>query len=143
MKASGGRQAELLEKMRDEKGPQYTEALALALSRLEGEPHRKARRALAERLTRMKDETLAAYLQDEDGEIRRAAALAVAMKESKSLLPHLIPLLRDPEMSVVRAAHAALKEMTAQDFGPAADASREDRDRAALQWLQWWDKQKK
>jgi hypothetical protein len=142
-KASGDRQAELLEKMRDEKGVQYTEALAAAIPLLEGESHRKAREALAERLTRLKEKSLAAYLVDEDAEIRRAAALAVAMKESKALLPNLIPLLRDRELSVVHATHAALKELTGQDFGPAANASREDRDQAALKWLKWWNKQKK
>jgi hypothetical protein len=50
-------------------------------------------------------------------------------------------LLRDPESRVVLAAHAALKELTGQDFGPTADASRQDRDQAALKWLRWWNKQ--
>ena len=129
--------------MRDEKGVQYTEALATAIAQLEGEARRKAREALAERLTRLKEKSLAAYLLDEDAEIRRAAALACAMKESKVLIPQLIPLLRDPEMLVVHATHAALKELTGQDFGPTAKASREDRDQAALQWLKWWNKQQK
>jgi len=143
VKATGGRRAELLEEMRDEKGPQYTEALAAAIPQLEGESHKQARAALAERLTRMKAKVLAEYLQDEDAEIRRAAALACAMKESKELIPNLIPLLRDSETSVVRAAYAALKALTGEDFGPAAGASREDRDRAALKWLGWYSKKKK
>lgn len=143
VKEKGARQLELLDEMQKGKGPRYTEALAAAIPRLEGQSRRKAREALADRLTRMKDDTLAAYLQDEDAEIRRAAALACAMKDSKSLTPNVIALLRDHDMVVVRAAHAALKEMTGQDFGPAANASREDRDQATLKWLQWWGKKKK
>ena len=143
VKAPPGRQAKLLEKIQGEKGPQYTEALALAIPQLDGEPRRLARDALADRLTRMKATVLAEYLQDDDAEIRRAAALAVAMKESKELIPNLIPLLRDAEVSVARAAHAALKELTGQDFGPTAKATREQREQAAVKWLQWWGKQKK
>jgi hypothetical protein len=137
---TGARQSAVLEQMRNGKGVQFTEALAAAIPRLEGEPRRKAREVLAERLTRMKEATLATYLQDEDAEIRRAAALACAMKESKVLVPNLIILLRDPEARVVIAAHAALKELTGQDFGPSADASREDRDQAVLKWQRWWNR---
>jgi HEAT repeat protein len=91
----------------------------------------------------MKETTLATYLQDDDAEIRRAAALACAMKESKVLVPNLILLLRDPESSVVLAAHAALKELTGRDYGPSADASGEDRDRAIVQWQRWWNRQQR
>jgi HEAT repeat protein len=143
VKATGARQAELLEQMKNEKGSVQTEALATAIPYLDGESHRKAREALAERLTRMKDETLTGYLQDDDVEIRRAAALAIGMKESKSLVPNLIPMLRDPEITVARAAHAALKALTGQDFGPASKATREERDQAVIKWLQWWGQQRK
>ena len=141
--ATGARQSALLEQMRNGKGVQFTEALATAIPHLQGEARRKAREALAERLTRMKETTLATYLQDDDAEIRRAAALACAMKESKVLVPNLILLLRDPESSVVLAAHAALKELTGRDYGPSADASREDRDRAIVQWQRWWNRQQR
>jgi hypothetical protein len=137
------KRTELLDSMESEKGVKYTEALAAAIPRLEGEAHRKARAALANRLTRMKDETLAEYLQDEDPEIRRAAALAVGQKESKTLLPSLISMLRDPDISVVRAAHASLKALSGQDFGPSAKATREERDQAVLKWIEWWSKQRK
>jgi HEAT repeat protein len=143
VKAPAARRGELLETMEEAKGLKYTEALAAAIPHLEGESHRKAREALANRLTRMKDETLADYLQDDDAEIRRAAALAIGQKESKKLLPHLISLLRDSEISVVRAAHASLKALTGEDFGPAAKATREERDQAVLKWIEWWSKQRK
>ncbi len=143
LKATGARRPILLEEMENGKGTHYTEALATAIPKLEGEAHHKAREALANRLTRMKDETLADYLQDDDAEIRRAAALAVGQKESKALTPHLIALLRDTETSVVRAAHASLKALTGKDFGPAAKATRDERDRAILRWTAWWSKQRK
>jgi hypothetical protein len=141
VKASGARQTQLLENYRDGKGVQFTEALVSAIPRLSGESKRKAREALAERMTRMSDKTLGSYLQDEDPELRRAAALALAMKESKDRIPDLIRLLGDDEPLVERAAHAALKSLTGQDLGPAAGADRAERDKAVAAWKAWWDKQ--
>jgi hypothetical protein len=117
----------LLEKYRDGKGVTFTEALAGAIPQLDGEAKSKARDALAERLTRMKADTLVRYFQDQDAEIRRAAALAAAMKEDKALIGGLISLLEDPEPAVKRAAHAALKDLSGEKFGPSAD-----------EWKAWW-----
>jgi hypothetical protein len=142
-KTSGPRFELLLHTYRIGKGTEYTEALCLAIPQMSGDSQQKAREALAERLARMKDETLVEYLQDEDDEIRRAAAFAIGQKESKTLIPNLIALLRDHEMSVVRAAHASLKLLTDKDFGPAAKATREERDQAVLKWTAWWSKQRK
>jgi hypothetical protein len=143
LKAGPTRRMELLDEMESGRGAKYTEALAAAIPKLEGEAHRKARQALADRLTRMKDETLAEYLQDDDDEIRRAAAIAIGQKESKALIPNLIGLLRDHEMSVVHAAHASLKALTDQDFGPPVKARREECDQSVLKWVEWWSKQAK
>jgi hypothetical protein len=143
LKATGTQRDELIESMENEKGVKYTEALAAAIPKLDGDSHRKAREALANRLTRMKDETLQEYFQDDDPEIRRAAAIAAGQKDSKTLVPYLISLLRDPENSVVRAAHASLKSLTEKDFGPAATATREERDQAVQKWIAWWSKQRK
>jgi hypothetical protein len=141
VQAPAARQGALLESLRDGKGVVYTEALAAAIPQLTGEAQDKTRAALAERLTRMKATTLAKYFEDEDAEVRRAAALACAMKDGKDLVPGLIRLLSDREPLVERAAHAALKELTGQDFGPAAGASRADRARAVAAWKVWWNKQ--
>jgi hypothetical protein len=143
IKSSGARQIQLLKQMQEGKGVEFTEALAAAIPQLPSQPQQKARAALVERLTRMKDTTLTAYLADEDAEIRRAAASASALKASKVLVPHVIPLLRDPNPLVAQAAHSALKEITGSDFGPAADAGPDERAEAARRWLQWWDKQKR
>ena len=143
VKSAGSRQAQLLQQMQQGKGPNFTEALALAIPQLFGEPKRKARTALAERLARMKDSTLTTYLADEDAEIRRGAASAIAQKDSKSLVPQIIPLLRDPDAGVAEAAHMALRDLTGKDFGPKADVSREEREEAIRKWLDWWNKQER
>ncbi len=141
LKANGRSRDALLETMESGKGVKYTEALALAIPSLEGETRKKAREALANRLTRMKDETLQEYFQDENPEIRRAAAIAAGQKDSKTLVLAVIALLRDPEDGVVRAAHASLKSLTGKDFGPSASATREERDQAVQKWIDWWSKQ--
>jgi hypothetical protein len=137
-KATGERRSELLKELRETKGTEYTEALADVIGRLDGEARRKAREALADRLTRMKPATLRSYLKDDDSEIRRAAALAVAQRDATSLVPDLIKLLNDPESLVERAAHAALKSMAGKDLGPPAGADRAERDKAIAAWELWW-----
>jgi hypothetical protein len=139
--AKGTQQEELLAKYKEGKGSAYTMALAGAIARLSGDSKNKTRDALAERLTRMTAATLRAELKDDDPEIRRAASLACAMKDDKSHMPDLIPLLDDPEPLVNRAAHAALKSLSNQDFGPAKDASVKERARAVEAWKAWWEKQ--
>ena len=127
--APAERRGPLLEKYRDGKGVVFTEALAGAIPQMAGDSRDKAREALAERLTRMKVDTLVRYFQDQDAEIRRAAALAAAMKDDKALIPALINLLTDSEPAVARAAHAALKDMSGQQIGPSAE-----------EWKAWWNK---
>jgi hypothetical protein len=139
--AKDAKQEELLVKYKETKGTAYTLALAGAIPRLSGDSKSKARNALAERLTRMTAGTLRAELKDDDPEIRRAASLACAMKDDKSHVPDLIPLLDDPEPLVGRAAHAALKSLTNQDFGPAKDASAKERTQAIEAWKGWWGNQ--
>ena len=134
VQAPPAKQEQALQTLREAKGTVYTEALASAIPLLDDAARRKAARdALAERLSRMKDQTLGLYLKDEDAEIRRAAALACVLKDAKTLIPGLIPLLDDPEKDIVRkAALLALKELSGKNLGPA----RED-------WQAWWDKQGK
>ena len=117
VKAPAARQGEVLQRLRDGRGVQFTDALASAIPQLDGEAKRKAREALAERLSNFKSETVVQYLEDEDAEVRRAAALAVAMKDARSFAPRVVPLLKDRDPSVARAAHAALKAMAGKDLG--------------------------
>lgn len=122
-------QESLLQQLRDGKGATYTETLASAIPRLHGEMKSKARDALAERLTRMTVVTLRDKLSEDNVEIRSAAALACGMKDEKSFVPDLIPMLRDSEQRVARAAHLALKTLTQQDFGMSGS-----------RWRDWWQK---
>jgi hypothetical protein len=142
-KANTSRFELLLHNFRLGKGTEFTEGLALAIPQLSGERQKRVQEELVKRLTRMTDTTLKGYLGDEIMEIRVAAARACALKGSKSLVPQLIPLLRDTRGGVSEAAHQALKELSGQDFGPKANASREQRVQASRQWTDWWNKQLK
>jgi HEAT repeat protein len=141
LKAPPEREEGLLAKLRDSKGLPFTEALVSAIPRLSGPSQNKAREALAERLVRMTAATLREKLQDERQELRRAAALACGSKGDKDHIPDLIPLMEDPEEPVARAAHAALKQLTGQDLGPAPADNLSERQAAAARWLAWWKKQ--
>jgi len=127
--------------MQKAKGGDYTDALALAIPRLEGETKQKAREALANRFTRLKPKILLTYMEDGDPEIRRAAVLASAMRELRAHIPAIIERLADSEPTVVRAAHAALKTVTDKDFGPSAHATLAERNRAIEAWKDWWKRQ--
>jgi hypothetical protein len=117
VQASPDEQMTILNRLRDNKGPANTEALAAAIPLLKGAVKTKACDALADRLARMTSATLREKLHDPSVEIRRAAALACAMKEDKALIPDLVHLLDEREDRVRRAAQAALKSLIGQDFG--------------------------
>jgi hypothetical protein len=139
--AAPERRSALLAKLRDGKGSAYSLALANAIGQLSGDMKKTVREALAERLQRLKSANLAAYMEDENPELRRAAALACALKEDKTLIGKLIDLLDDPESAVQRAAYAALKSLTNQDFGPAREAAPDERAEAVAAWRDWWKQQ--
>jgi hypothetical protein len=134
------RQPQEIERLRDQKGPDNTVALALALPHLSSRMQQAARDALAQRLARMSSKTLSKYLQDDEPEIRRAAVRVCEDKGKKEFVPRLIVLLGDREPAVARSAYAALKGLTGQDFGPAADADAAARRRATDEWQAWWKK---
>jgi hypothetical protein len=140
--ANGKLQEEALTKLRDGKGRKYTEAILSAISQLSGEAKKNARKSLAERLKEESADKLSDLLDDRDVEIRRAAALACALKESKQHIPQLIGMLRDREPLAARAAWAALKNITGENFGPSADSTDADKDKAIEAWRAWWNEWK-
>jgi len=142
LQAGPGQQEKTVEKFRDARGVVYTEALAAAIPKLEKSIRGKAREALADRLTRMSSATLQEKLQDDNPEVRCAAAIACAQKEDKTHVPRLIELLEDEQPVVRRGALAALKNLSGKDFGPEAEASREERAKAIADWKAWWSKNK-
>jgi hypothetical protein len=141
VQAAPAKQERLLDSLREGKGAAHTQALLSAIPKLDGDLKKKARDALAERMSRMTAATLRARLADENAEMRRAAALACAMREEKEHIPRLIELLDDPEAPVARAAHAGLKSLSGKDFGPAKDAGRDEIAKAVAAWKGWWKEQ--
>lgn len=141
VKAGAAQREALIDKLKDGKGNEYTQALAWAISKLEGKGREDAREALALRLAGMTTETIRGRFSDDDAEIRRAAALACVVKDDKSFIPDLISLLEDKETVVQRAAHAALKSLSGKDFGPAANADALERATARAAWKAWWKQQ--
>lgn len=135
----------LLEKYRDTKGADYTDALARALAELSGDAQAAPREALAARLTRMTPATLTGFMKDRNRELRRAAALACAAKGKdriKEFGEDLIKLIGDDDPLVVQAARASLKELSGQDHGPDSAATAAGRGRALIAWQKWWAGQK-
>jgi hypothetical protein len=127
---------------KDAKGTAYTQALVLAIGRLEGDRAKQAREALAERLTRMTAETLRTMAKGDEAELRRASILAMAMKDDKTFIPDLIAALEDEDL-VARAAHAGLKSLTGKDLGPSANSTGAERKAAVAAWKDWWALQKR
>jgi hypothetical protein len=128
---------QLLRKYTVASGVEYTEAIATAIPRLSADARKIAREALAERLSARKETTLLGYLTDSDAEIRRAAALALGMREAKEMVPEIAKLLLDPEPSVVHAAHASLRSLTGEDYGPQADDTEERKKEAVRRYQAW------
>jgi hypothetical protein len=137
-KAPADRVDELLDQFRQAKGNEYTVSLARVIPKLEGENKKKARQSLADRISEMTSEALREKLGDSDSEIRRAACIATAMKEDRQRIPELIHLLEDSDPAVNRAAYAALKSLSNEDFGPAKNADPRDIVKAVNAWKTWW-----
>jgi HEAT repeat protein len=127
---------------RDSKGVKYTEALAAAIEKSASVDRTELRDALAERMVRMTDTTLRAYLDDTLAEIRRAATLGLAKKKSTAHVERMAELLLDPDLLVAGAAHSALCQLSGQDFGPDETATEGEREEAVELWKKWWRAQK-
>jgi HEAT repeat protein len=136
--AKGKEQMVVLARLRDSKDVNDTLVLALTIPKLSGGIQDEARMALRQRLESLPTATLRDKLQDDDIEVRRAAALACGRKNVREHIPDLLQLLDDPEMEVIQSAHAALTQLTGEDFGPAADVDHRGRAQAADAWRKWW-----
>src|SRR5262249_45104095 len=127
LKASPDQRDQLLVKYRDSKEEHYTEGLANAIPHLPSKLQSNAPEALGDRLARLPVDPLRACLEDGDDELRLAACLACIRKADKELVPELIGLLSDSNREVTEGAKRMLQRLTGQNFGPSADASREER----------------
>src|SRR5262245_4016401 len=132
--AAPQRRAGLVEKYRATKGVEYTEALALAIARSPAAARADLREALATRMVRMTAATLGRYLDDPLPRTRGAAALGIGKRGKTAHGARLAELLLDPDPLVHRAAGAALRELTGEDFGPGIAANEPERAQAAARW---------
>jgi hypothetical protein len=143
LSASDDDRSAILEKLRDGKGSDFTDALSRGANRLVGDAQKEAREVLIQRVARMSARTLRGFLQDEDIELRRAAIAVCGSKDDKQFVPDLISLLNDSEPVIFTSAHAVLKKISGQDFGPESDAQPAEKTKAILAWRRWWTTQSK
>lgn len=135
--ATGGDWPRTLARLRDARGSTHTEALVIGANLLDGVRREEARQSLAERLTRMSGDTLRAMARAKEVELRRGAVLAMAMKDDRGHALDLIVALGDESELVVRAAHAGLRSLTGEDYGPRIGATPAERVAAIRKWGEW------
>jgi HEAT repeat protein len=140
-KAPAARQGFVLLNLKTNPSPASIQALALAIPKLRGDIMVKARDALADRLVALPGEELREKLRNDNVELRRAAVTASVERQDKTLVPHLISLLEDPEPGVAQLVHRGLKTLTGRDLGPAANAKPEQWAVAAVAWKTWWQQE--
>lgn len=68
------------------------------------------------------------------------AILGLRNLESKDAIPALLAMLNDPEAQVRQVANFALQSLTGQRVQLSPTASREESERAARSWHDWWGK---
>jgi hypothetical protein len=141
VKAGPLRQTELLLAFKDRGGPEYDQAMALALPRLPAELQTVGRTILADRMHCTPLKHLRAKLRDEHAELRRAAVQACGMRKEQALVPDLITLLEQDDPKFVKHVRRVLRQFTGQDFGPSPKADRDKRRQAITAWRDWWDRQ--
>jgi HEAT repeat protein len=136
--AAETRQQEIIRRLLEGKGAEFTQALADSIPKLSGVARDRARTALGERLARMSTKTLQGYLREGEPELRRAAVAAVVRKSSRELVPDIIPLLREDDVELARTAHEALKELIGLAYDFPKDGSPAGRKALADRWQKWW-----
>jgi hypothetical protein len=77
-------------------------------------------------------------LRDRDAYVRALSARILEQLEARSAVQPLIDALADPEVVVREAAVAALRHVTARQFGFDPRGPSGDRYAAARRWREWW-----
>jgi hypothetical protein len=136
----GPRLKTILTELETRRGNEALGALSLAATSYDSETRDLGRELLEKNLSRQTAAVVKQKLQDEQSEIRRAAARVVGTK-MPALGGDLIDLLADDKAEVREAAHDALVRLSkGEDFGPATDASKDERETAQRKWRSWWEK---
>jgi len=66
------------------------------------------------------------------------AILGLRNRGSKDSIPALLAMLRDSDAGVRQVANFALRGLTGQKFALSPTASRDESDRVAARWREWW-----
>jgi hypothetical protein len=125
----------VINRLRDQEGKAYSEALVQAIRLTNGGAQEHARQSLIERFQKLTPGMLKSKLKSGDEETQLAAAKAAGTKSAELTLS-LIEML-DKSERVSQAARASLKSLTGQDFGPQPSASTAERFAAKQRWQRW------
>lgn len=122
----------VIDRLRDQQGKPYSEALVQAIRLTSGGAQDYARAALVERFRNMSDNVLVSKLTSDDPETQLAAAKAAAAKQA-GLAKYLVELL-DKSEPISQAARESLRALTGEDLGPAPGARLDERFAAKQRW---------
>ncbi|HEY7310800.1 MAG TPA: hypothetical protein VH643_15660 [Gemmataceae bacterium] len=136
----GPRLKALLTELEKRRGKEVLPGLANAAGSYDKDIQKLGRDLLYSHLTRQTEAVVKEKLKDELVEVRQAAVRVVAAKFPR-LGGELIDLLDDEKADVRTAAHDALVKLNrGEDFGPAADAGKEQIAEAQEKWRTWWNR---
>jgi hypothetical protein len=139
----GQRLKDVLIELETRRGDEAIAALGSAAASYESDVRDLARDLLEKNLVRQGVRVIKERTKDDRAEVRAATARVIAAKGLK-LGAELIEMLGDDNAGVREAAHAALVKLSkGADYGPAKDATTEQRDEAVKKWRAWWEKQEK
>jgi hypothetical protein len=137
----GARLKDVLQELETRRGDAAIAALGTAAASYETEVRDLARGLLEKNLVRQGVTVIKDKTKDDRSEVRAAAARVIGTKGLK-LGGELIDLLDDDNAGVRESARAALVQLAkGADYGPARDATREERAEAVKKWRAWWEKQ--
>jgi hypothetical protein len=138
----GPRLKALLTELAGRKGKEVLPGLVNATRSYDKDIKQLGRTLLVRHLSRQSEAVVKEKLRDELPEVRQAAVQVVAAKMWRRLAGELIDLLADEETAVRAAAYDALVRLSRnQDYGPAADDSKEKIAEAQEKWRNWWMRQ--
>jgi hypothetical protein len=136
----GPRLRPILIELEKRRGEEVVLGLANAAANYDKDIQKLGRDLLDRHLARQTETFVKEKLSDELVEVRTASARVIASKMPR-LAGELIDRLDDDKEEVRAAAHAALVKISrGQDFGPAADASKEKIAEARKKWQSWWNR---
>jgi hypothetical protein len=134
----GPRLKGILMELEKRRGREVILGLANAATSYDPEIHKLGRDLLDRHLSRQPEGFVKDKLTDELIEVRKAAARVVANKLPR-LTGEMIELLADESEEVRSLAHESLvKASRGDDFGPSANASKEQVAEAQANWRSWW-----